>query len=90
MEKLELTIPNLLQIIINKLEAENIELRKRNNEFNAYQEALKAQAIENKALIRKGIRAAYSPTSDFRQVYTRLENLKNAAVGTYQNTTAKL
>ena len=75
LEKIECTIPNLVQIIINKLEKENIEYRKLNVEYQLYIDILKSQRLENKELMRKSIKDQFNPRGDTRQVITRLEKL---------------
>ena len=74
-EKIECTIPNLVQIIINKLEKENIQYRKTNIEYQVYIDILKNQRLENKELMKKSIKDQFNKNGDTRQVINRLEKL---------------
>ena len=74
-EKIECTIPNLVQIIINKLERENIQYRKTNIEYQVYIDILKNQRLENKELMKKSIKDQFNKNGDTRQVINRLEKL---------------
>lgn len=74
-EKIECLVPNLAQVIINKLEEENIYYRKTNISYQVYIDILKNQRVENKELIKKNIKKQYNPNGDTRQVITRLEKL---------------
>lgn len=74
-EKIECTIPNLVQIIINKLEKENIQYRKTNIEYQVYIDILKNQRLENKELMKKTIKDQFNKNGDTRQVINRLEKL---------------
>lgn len=89
-EQIECTVPNLLQILINKLEAENVEYRKKNKEYEVYQEQLKAQRLENKGNLKLSMRQYLDSTADLRQIYTRVDDLKKAGSSTYNNSISKL
>jgi hypothetical protein len=55
-----------LQIIINKLERENIQYRKTNIEYQVYIDILKNQRLENKELMKKSIKDQFNKNGDTR------------------------
>lgn len=71
----EMTIPNIIGLLINKLEMENQEYRRKNIMYTNQLKTLEMQMFENQGLIKKRMDQLRNPKVDTRQNIFRTEDV---------------
>lgn len=72
---IEMTIPNLVGILIMKLEKENQQYREKNIMYNNMLKTLESQMVENEQQLKKNMRRIQNVYADVRQNIFRTEDV---------------